>query len=862
MPWRAGRDLRHLCHAAHNLLERSRVPPFPICLIVKPIHSTRVPWRPAVALKRSHSHAPATDGVPDDFQVLGADDDRVESVLLRWKRSEVDTGGRAPEFQAPPDVLANLDNIFKTYPTQPLTFRDLRKLPSAAQLLTYLRLPQRAPALILHLLDGRDHRQALWVLQIAHEGGYNFSPKFYGQVAEKLAALKKWPSVRRLTRMAKEHLGYTTTGLLNWRLQALTECQHYVSTQAALDLFEKEQVRPSRLTYHLLIAMHLRNHDLTAALASVRAMESAGFQVSPRTWAVILVNHRSLGLPPSAKSQALAALQSADDETAAAILNSLVRLLLDAHDMPGVVEILSLVSQPAGGHASDPGADTILVGDASTGDANNSRQDSPPQQTRHVSVGISTYNILLDYLARRGDLTRSMETLEQMRTASITPNGHTMTALVRLYFAADCPNDALHIVADALSGFAPAITLLPRIGFSATSPPTHPVYPRTASPTIDLFNVLISGVLETRGLNGLNTVLRMMRTAKVDADTTTLSILMSYLHRCECPRPRELIRAVRALMSAGISPNLRHLHVLMAAVLREERFVAHPRGWTNQPTLREAPQDAPADEPVPGTDDYAHPTAGITFPRHLRYRSLIRPIIQSLEARGVRSDRVAYAIRIKHDGVVKRDLGMALASFRKMVDSGMAPNEYHYGALMEGYTAAGDMKGATDVMREAADAGVRINAKTHTILIAGYARQAQPTQAVQAFRRMVAEGIRPDVPAIDALVSAFFRAKAYGMARRVLLQLWPQVGPISDELVEAPLRQLAVAFRALHGVNRHAPERLSSREQRMLRWKIRDILQQWKDALGWKRETVKEVHRRVHPVRSKRHPEYTRAKSC
>ncbi|KAI0375329.1 hypothetical protein BV20DRAFT_985890 [Pilatotrama ljubarskyi] len=862
MPWRAGRDFRHLYHAAQSLLERSRIPLLPTCLIVKPLHSTRVLWQPAVALKLSHSHASATESVSDDLQVLRADDDRVESVLLRWKRSKVDRGGCALEVQAPPNILALLDEVFNAHPTQPPTLRDLRRSSDGVELATYLRLPQRAPALVFHLLDCRDHQRALWVLQIANEGGYNFSPKFYGQVAERLAALKKWSLIRRLTLMAKQHLGYTTSGLLNWRLQALTECQNYVSTQDALNLFEKEQVRPSRLTYHLLIAMHLRNHDLAAALASVRIMESAGLQVSARTWAVILLNHRSFGLAPSAKAQALAALEDADGQTATAILNSLVQLLLDAHDMPGVIDILSLVSQPAGGHPVDHGGDTTLEGDASAGHARDTRSQYPNQPTRHVVVDISTYNVLLDYLARRGDLTRAMETLEQMRAANILPDGHTATALIRLYFAADHPNDALHIAADALRTFPAAVALLPRLGFSDTSPPTHPVYPRTATPTIDLFNVLISGVLETRGLSGLNTVLRMMRTAKVDADNTTLSILMSYLHRCECPRPREMIRAVRALMSAGISPNLRHLHVLMAALLREERFIAHPRGWANQPLPEEAPLDTPADEPRLETDDYSHPTAGIAFPRHLRYRSLIRPIIQSLQARGVRSDRVAFAIRIKHDGVVKRDLEMAIASFRKMVDSGMVPNEYHYGALMEGYVAAGDMNGASDVMREAEDAGVRINVKTHTIIIAGYARQAQPTQAVQAFRKMVAEGIRPDVPAIDALVSAFFRAKAYKMARRVLLQLWPQVGPISDELLEAPLRQLAVAFRALHGVNRHAPERLSSGEQRMLRWKIRDILQQWKDALGYKREKVKEAHSRVRPVRLPRNSEYTRAKGC
>ena len=133
-------------------------------------------------------------------------------------------------------------------------------------------------------------------------------------------------------------------------------------------------------------------------------------------------------------------------------------------------------------------------------------------------------------------------------------------------------------------------------------------------------------------------------------------------------------------------------------------------------------------------------------------------------------------------------------------------------------------------------AGVRADVRAHTVLVAGYARLARPAHALRAFRAMVAAGVRPDVPAVDALVSAFFRAKAYAVARRTLLQLWPQVAPLSAELADAPLRELAVAFRALHARNGSsgggAPKRLSSSEQRDLRRKMRDVLCVWKVAAG------------------------------
>ncbi|KAI0660403.1 hypothetical protein C8Q70DRAFT_1044398 [Cubamyces menziesii] len=843
MPWRVGRDLRHLYHAAHATLERSRTLLRPICLIAKPIHSTRAPWRPAVALKLKHSHtAVQSEETVEDLQLTPLHDLDVESVLLRWKRpKEVETVD--PDTQPPPHILAVLEDVFKRYRTRLPTLEELRSSPATAELVTYLRIPHRPPALAQHFLNAREPRRALWIIRIAVQGGYSFSPKFYGRISEKLADMHKWRLIPGLTDVAREDLGYTTTGLLNWRLQALMESQHHFPLQDVLDLYAREHVRVSRLTYHLLIAMHLRNHDLTTALAVVRAMESAGLTVSPRTWAVILLNHRSLGLSPSAKAQALNALQTADAQTATTILNSLVQLLLDAHDMTGAIDVLSMASVPSAGHLSDHGVGTTQLDGANS--------DHALSSPRGVLINITTYNILLNYLARQGDLSRSLQTLEQMDGAAIVPNDATAAALVRLYYATDSPNDALHIVADALRKFPAAADLLPDLGFTASMPAKHPIYPNTAIPTVGLFNSLITGILRYSGLAALNIVLRIMRIVKVDANAATLAILMSHLNRREKSRPREMIRAVRALMSIGLPPTTRHLHVLMAALLREERAIAHPRGWTVGPVPEKTSLRPFA------TGNCFEPAAGVVFPRRLRYRTLMRPILQSLGDRGVRSDRVTFAMRIKHDAVVKCDLEMALTTFKTMVAAGIQPNEYHYGALIEGYAAVGDMRGAVDIMSKAIDAGARVTVKIHTMIIAGFARLGQPTEAVEAFRRMVGEGIRPDVPAIDAVVSAFFRAKAYRMARRALLQLWPQVAPISDELEKASLRQLAVAFRALHG-------RLSSQEQRMLRWKIRDILRRWKSAEGYSRDKAERAHRpaRHRHVSLARTPEYTRAKRC
>ena len=180
-------------------------------------------------------------------------------------------------------------------------------------------------------------------------------------------------------------------------------------------------------------------------------------------------------------------------------------------------------------------------------------------------------------------------------------------------------------------------------------------------------------------------------------------------------------------------------------------------------------------------------------------------------------------MRIKHFAVIKRDVEAAREQFRTMVELGFRPNRYHYGALMEGYAASGDLRGAAEVMRAAADAGLKPDVKMHTILVAGHARLTRTKGAMRAFRTMLADGVRPDVPAVDALVSAFFRRREYGAARRLLLRLWPQVAPLPDGAEEAPLRDLARGFRALHPGNA-VTQKMSSRKRRRVVHRMVDKL--------------------------------------
>ncbi|PIL31633.1 hypothetical protein GSI_06335 [Ganoderma sinense ZZ0214-1] len=816
MHWRVGRNFRHLSQAAHSFLERSRTLIHPPCVIAKPIHSTpRILWPPAVAPKLRHSHASTVESTTaplEDTKRTHAGENALDS-FLRLDRPFEEGGSNLVPLVPPPEVLSILAGLFVQYPSS-CTVSNLRRAQSTCDLTTYLRHP-RAFAIALHFLEEGEPDRALWLLRLVTQIGASCSPKTWNHLTTKVAELQEWRGVRNLAGLARQQLGFTTVKLLNWRLRAWMENQRYVSVPDVLAMFQREHVSPSRLTYHLLVAMHLRNCDLAAALTGLRTMESAGFPVTAKTCAIIVLGYRSFGLTPSIRAQALATIGTGDDKVSSLVLNGLIHLLLDAEDVSGVVDVLSSVSEN-GGRPFSHGAGSTRGDDARAGPSVAPVTRSTPRNL----VNVTTYNILLNHLSRQGDLARAMHVLQQMHVAEVLPDSNTAAALVRLYFSAGYPNDAFHVIASVLGDYPEAIDFLVSLGFLRSTLPELPIPPPTP-PTTRIFNALLRSVNRRHELQDFNVVLTAMRAVKLDPDRATIRIVLSALR--PYVRPGELVRIARLLQSGGVTPAKEHLNVLLGAMLLHERATSHPRGWDRSlPSAHSSPSNA---SPTSPSESFApQPIAGITFSRLRKSANHLQPIVQSLSGRGVRGDRATFALRIKHLAVVKRDLEAAREQFRTMVKLGFRPNRYHFGALMEGYAATGDLRGVMGVMQAAADAGLKPDVKMHTILIAGHARLARTRGALKAFRAMLADGVRPDVPAVDALVSAFFRRREYGAARRLLLRLWPQVAPLPDWVVDVPLRELARAFRALHPANAQAPRMSSKRRRRVVRRMVDKLL--------------------------------------
>ena len=681
---------------------------------------------------------------------------------------------------------------------------------------------------------------AIQVLLLAHKLGCPLKQNAYECVAHQLAEAKQWHLIPVLVRLGKRQTGRTTVRLLNWRTRAVIEAAHFALLERVLDEFELENLKPNRRTFHLLVYGHLRNHNLRLARECLKRMEAAGFPTDATTHATVVSVYRSLGVAQEIRDHAFRALPDMGDRASTVTLNSLMQLYFDANDVPGVLRVLSLF------HQGD--MDTTLVHDFGQSsippDGSGARHHSSAMPEASISIpptpimpDAATFTILINFMARQQDLPGALRMMERMVAVGVKPDSTAVATMLRVYLKTGREGAAMRIVADMCHKHNVPRSLLNSLGLASQDVHPLPFNVHNIPLDAEVFNVLMRGALNTRGLSGGRVVLRVMRYCNVKPDAWTVSTILSHLDQVLHFRPRDLMQVLRNLLSTTVRPTLNHIHIIMRSVLRRQKLLLQGSGWdVTAAKFSSSRQDLSLypEGHISGIAGPFDPTAGIQFPRKLSFRALVRPIVRSLSSRRIMNDRITIALRLRHEAMSRSNLNTAKDVFREMLARGMHPNKYHFAALMEGHAQSGDLRGAENVMDSALEVGIQPNVFIFTILIVGHARRGNPDRAMRTFQGMIAAGIRPDVPAVDAIASAYFAVGAYKIAKRVLLVLWPHVQAPPKDMQGASLKHLARALRAQHA-NRnpgdHDPKRLTKSEKRALRWKIDHLLKAWK-AIG------------------------------
>ncbi|KII93544.1 hypothetical protein PLICRDRAFT_131438 [Plicaturopsis crispa FD-325 SS-3] len=755
------------------------------------------------------------------------------AAIIRYIHKSVPKSLQLPRPLAPPKWL-ELMPVATTFFRNTLNIspdhllRAVRRLPNVTK---YLLDPDNARTLAESMARSAQPDIALRVLSLAHLLGTEMKQSVYECVAHQLAEEGHWRFISPLVSMGKEHTGKTTARLLNWLARAYVELQDYVQLQDILPAFREAGIWPTRRTFHTVVSGHLRNGDIPRAQKCLRNMKKAGYPIQELTHARVVSAYRKLGPDAEVKAQAYKALRVADSASATVIQNSLMKLHIDSGDSAGVFRTLSMFnhhtlpqkppSEPGqsitprdGGSSLSNGAgDELLVGP--------SRSDVYPDA--------ATFTMLLDYMTKQYDYARGLRVYENMVAAKVPPDAGTVASLVRLHFMANDATTAVRLAATVCHNANGPNKLFKRLELTAGDMDRYTVL-RDVKPTVHVFNALMRGLLVTHGLKSARLVLLLMHSQGIAPNATTIEIILSHMDRKEHAPPDAIISFLLKLSSDKILPTLRHLHVILRSLTEREDFSIHGSGW------RTTAKSGARREEDPSRWGYASlavdpsdPSAGIPIdPEH---RHHMRPILDSLLARNIRNDRATLALRMKHDAVTKRNTRAARDVFEHMLSRGLHPSLHHYAALMEGQALLGDIEAAEATMAAAARAGFPPNVVLYTILIVGHVHRREPEAAMRRFQRMVSAGIAPDVPAIDAVASAYYVAGSPRMARRVLLSLWPLVRPVTPDMKGKSLKELARELRMLHN-ERGRQRELTDRQRNKLFELLKELAYVWGASQG------------------------------
>ncbi|KAF9044830.1 hypothetical protein BDZ89DRAFT_1127859 [Hymenopellis radicata] len=599
---------------------------------------------------------------------------------------------------------------------------------------------------------------------------------------------KEWEDVLSVFSIAKEQ-SQLTIRTLNWYTNALIQLRKYALIHDVLAEYSSANISPNRRTYHLLIAAYIRNRDLHRAHHTLQVMEASGIPADPSTHATISIPYHNFGSNPQIQNHTLS------------ILDQLPPLTTRRERYRrGKAVALALQKAPdPTNHLCDFGL-------------------PPPNDTHSVDTGVEadagTYARVINMLADQRRLSDAIELVVAMPGVAIPSSPDVVAALIHAYFSTGNPDGAIGLISVMCEGNHPEL-------FRELSPNALnaqlPFEPKGMHPTIQVFNTLFRGILSTHGLDGVAPVLRIMYLEAIKPNMQTLTILVQHLVNVERTPPQALFRMIRRF-SSGIKVGLPTLHPIFSAMIRHERFHLYGRGWDKTAVkfsqTRVEHSSPPIDDDrmteTTAVDDF-DPTAGILPTRKPPYHRGLRPILEDLSSLNVRSDAAMFALRLQRDAS-KMDFQASQDVFDTLLRRGFQPNAYHYSAMMEGFTRAGDLESAKALLQNAHSAGVMPNVVMYTILVVGYARQANTQGAIGVFKQMIEGGLTPDIAVIDAVVSSYFAAGSYRVARELLKQLWVYIAPFPGHLEDASLRNLIEEFRLLRGSRE--PEYSPSKEAR------------------------------------------------
>jgi pentatricopeptide repeat protein len=699
-----------------------------------------------------------------------------------------------------------------------------------------LRTPHNVRRIAKELAASDKPAACIRLLSLAITYDCHLNAPAYEGICWTLSRHKRFQLILEVFRLAKENLDSLTCRLLDWRLRALLELENYAAFRNVFQDYEEAHIRPSRRAWHIILAAQLRNRNVGASRQCLSSMEAAGLPINSATHVTIAENYRHLGLDRQVEDLALSILENLTPSKRVFVVNQLLESHLRCNDQSGLHQLFSFFDADIIGPVQRL---LNLLDNFENPNVNSSAVRSPVS----LLPNAQTFLIAIRLCMIRSDFVGAEHIFSLMARQGIELSPIILAAYMNLQFAVGKPSIAMYLMSQVLSS-KDLDVLYDRLDerndvqldwkwpFSTFRIPPH----------IDVLNALLRGILDIRGLDGARIVLEQMRQVDIKPNSHSLKILIDYMVHFERTTPAAILRVLRQLFPI-FRVSLRHLHPLISRILHVEKKRLY---YSSMPKNTKM-----ARRRLPENVDWSSdgPFAGVRLDRFLVRPSLARFLFASLESRGIRSDAAMLALRIRYDGVIKRDTEGAVDTYTDMLSRGIMPSVYHISALMEGFALRGETDMALKIMRAAKEYNVKPNLVMYTILLHGYGHQNQPKAAAELFEAMISSGIHPDVRAIYALCKTFILARRLGAAKKLLITLWPYIEPVPRKHPVTPLLELLKRFCQLDTSRPTSRRNLSRKKRALLQRQLTAVVKAYKRSSSLPEELISNSSRVRHLVK-------------
>ena len=508
-----------------------------------------------------------------------------------------------------------------------------------------------------------------------------------------------------------------TGRILEAVIQAHLRLHQPYAVSKLFELHADHEIVPTLNSYAHYTQALVELGELQAVEVVQRERQAADWTDRFRQQLAIMRGQRSLGFDAELEKSALADIENLNTQSATKFLQALILLRLDRGDTIGAKRLLNRFE---------------------LGSLSRNMDKLPADNT--------TLLLAFKIIARQPEIAQLRTWWDYISASPGLATDAITALLVRALCKIDLVDEAFAMVVAAVSGLSP--------------PTTWKIPFHLSKLGILTFNILLRGMTTKHGVVGFKQVANLMRQADVSADEKTLEYVIDFVRHTMEVEPSELAGLLLDLLRR--KPDLRatigHLDSIMDEAIKRTAVFKNSSEVTSN-----------------ASDNTLDSTAGLS-PMG-KFDDAVWGIINSLRERGIRSGTKSLANRLRFEammGTTINGVPSARLIWNELVARGHKPSRRHLLALIQGYTSAGSMIEAEQVLDLARLTGNSVSRAMLTVLLVGWAKHGDVSRAEHAYEsiRRLGNAHRDqglDIVAVTAMIKAFYSSGMFKAAVELVM---------------------------------------------------------------------------------------------